>query len=64
MSPLGIPPKLKGRFWLQVSRGLCEMQLHFHEGEGVFYVPLEIPYNVQELFSSFQPDLGQAILYY
>lgn len=29
------------------------MQFHFHEGEGVFYVPLEIFYNVQESFNSF-----------
>lgn len=30
----------------------------------MLYVPLEIPYNVQQLFNSFQPDLGQATLYY
>lgn len=64
MSPPGIPPRLKGRFRLQVSRGLCEMQLPFHEGKGDFNVPLEILYNVQQLLSSFQQDLGQATLYY
>jgi len=57
MSSPGITPKPQGRFWLQISRDLHETQLHFHEGEGVFHVPLEILYRVQQLFSSFQPDL-------